>query len=138
MGQHARLGAATVLVAESEALVRLELSAQIRDMGMIVIMASDADETIAMLETHPEIEVLVTDIRMPGSLDGIRLAHHVRDRWPPVKIIVTSGLIGTELSQLPDGAIFLAKPHAPESLEGVLAQVMQISGSALPGASSRA
>jgi CheY-like chemotaxis protein len=132
------MGPATVLVAENEALIRLELADQLRGMGMIVIMVSDADEAIAMLDTHPEIEVLVTDISMPGSMDGIRLAHHVRDRWPPVKIIVTSGSTGTELSQLPDGSIFLAKPYAPESIEDAMAHVMNKSGSASPGASPRA
>ena len=50
-------------------------------MGLVVLSASDADEAIALLDTHPEIELLLTDITMPGSMDGVRLAHHVRHRW---------------------------------------------------------
>jgi CheY-like chemotaxis protein len=57
-------------------------------------------------------------------MDGIRLAHHVRDRWPPVRIIVASGMIETELSQLPNDSIFLAKPYAPETLVGALAHMV--------------
>ena len=114
----------TVLVVENEALVRLEVADRLAQLGLIVLAASDADEAITLLDTHPEIEVLFTDIRMPGSMDGIRLAHHVRDRWPPVRIIVASGMIETELSQLPAGSIFLAKPYGPETLAGALAHLM--------------
>jgi len=119
-----RLMPTTVLVVENEALVRLEVADRLARSGLIVLAASDADEAIDLLDAHPEIEVLFTDIRMPGSMDGIRLAHHVRDRWPPVRIIVASGMIETDLSQLPGDSIFLAKPYGPESLAGALAHLM--------------
>jgi CheY-like chemotaxis protein len=124
MAQSARLKAATILVVENEAIVRSEVADRLSRQGLVVLTASDADEAIALLDTHPEIEVLFTDIRMPGSMDGIRLAHHVRHRWPPVKIIVASGRIETLLEELPPGSVFLAKPYAPETLAGALAHIM--------------
>jgi len=120
---------ATVLIVESEAVVRLELSGRLSQMGLLVLVASDADEAIALLDSNPNIEVMFTDITMSGSMDGIRLAHHVRDRWPPVKIIVASGMIGTQLSDLPSDSIFLPKPYAPEALAGALSQMITGGGS---------
>ncbi len=122
MAQFNRLKPATVLIVEHEHIVQMELEAQLLDMGLTVLAAGDADEAIALLDAHPEIELMLTDLRMPGSMDGIRLAHHVRGRWPPVKIIVASGVTRTQLSQLPEGSIFLAKPYGPEALAAALAQ----------------
>jgi CheY-like chemotaxis protein len=103
------------LIVETNGLVRLELNAWLEDAGFQVLSAPDADMAIALLDAHPQIALLVTNIKMPGSLDGIRLAHHVRERWPPVKIIVTSG-IPMDVSQLPLGCLFLAKPYDPKTL----------------------
>ena len=111
---------ATVLIVENEVIVQLELAAQLADMGLIALTASNADEAIAVLDAHAEIRLLLTDIRMPGSMDGLRLAHHVRRRWPPVRIIVISGLIDTKLSQLPVDSIFLPKPYRPDGLNDAL------------------
>lgn len=121
----------TVLIVENEALVCLELASRLAEMGLTALVANDADEAMAVLDSHPEIELLLTDIRMPaGSIDGVRLAHHVRDRWPPLKIIVMSGLIDIELSDLPLDSILLAKPCAPEVLMDALAHM--IKGRAAP------
>jgi CheY-like chemotaxis protein len=133
MAQFARPTPATILVVENEALVRLEVADRLARSGLIVLIASNADEAIALLDGHPEIELLFTDVRMPGSMDGIRLAHHVRGRWPPVKIIVASGMIGADLDDLPDGSLFLSKPYAPESLDDALAQMMMSGGPGLSG-----
>lgn len=71
-------------------------------MGLTVLTANDADEAIQILDSHPEIELLLTETRIPGGcMDGVQLAHHVRARWPPLTIIVMSGLTDTELSDLP-------------------------------------
>jgi len=121
----------TVLIVEDEAIVRLELTTQLNEMGYIALAAGDADQAIALLDRHPEISILVTDIRMPGSMDGLRLAHHVRHRWPPIRIIVVSGLLDTELSQLPVDSIFLSKPNAPEDLAQAL---LYMTGGANPHA----
>ncbi len=124
MAQSARLKPITVLIVENEAVVRIELAERLARAGLIVLDAGDADEAIALLDLHPDIQILLTDIKMPGSMDGLRLAHHVRHRWPPVKIIVMSGLAETQLSDLPLDSIFLAKPYAPDDLTAALARVM--------------
>lgn len=116
MAQFNRLGRATVLVVEDDALVQLELADWLTELGIGVFTADNADEAIAILEAHPEIDRLLTDIRMPGSMDGLRLAHYVAGRWPPVRIIVLSGYLGTELSELPRDSLFVPKPYAPDVL----------------------
>jgi|HubBroStandDraft_1064217.scaffolds.fasta_scaffold465908_1 CheY-like chemotaxis protein len=140
MAQFARLNPATILIVENEALVRLELADRLAGSGLIVLVACDADEAMVLLDAHPEIEVLFTDVSMPGSMDGIRLAHHVRGRWPPVKIIVASGMPGLESRRLPSGSLFLSKPYAPQALSDALAQMVVGSGPGLadPPASLRA
>jgi DNA-binding NtrC family response regulator len=123
MAQFARLSPATILIVESEVVVRMELADRLRGTGLTVLTASDADGAIILLDSHPEIELMVTDIRMSGDMDGLRLAHHVRDRWPPVKIIVTSGNGNIRAADLPRGAIFLSKPVSPASLSMALARM---------------
>jgi CheY-like chemotaxis protein len=116
MAQLNRLKPATVLVVEGDALVQLELADWLKELGLRVFSADNADDAIQLMESHPEIELLLTDIRMPGSMDGIRLAHFVADRWPPVKIIVLSGNLATALSELPPESIFVPKPYDSETL----------------------
>lgn len=82
MAQSASLYPATILIVENEAIVRMELAAQLTALGLKVLVAGDADEAIDLLDAHAEIELLLTDVTMPGSMDGVRLAHHVRKRWP--------------------------------------------------------
>lgn len=72
-----------VLIVEDEALIRMNTVDMIRDLGFEVIEAVDADEAVSLLESVAGIEVVFTDIQMPGSMDGLLLAAVVRDRWPP-------------------------------------------------------
>ena len=116
MAQFNRLRPSTVLVVEDDALVQLELADWLTELGLIVYTADHAAEAIAVLEAHPEIDRLLTDIRMPGSMDGIRLARYVAGRWPPVRIIVLSGDLNAELSELPPESRFVAKPYVPDAL----------------------
>lgn len=85
--------------------------AMIEEAGFSVLEASDADDAIRILETRRDITVIFTDIEMPGSMNGIKLAHAVRDRWPPIKIIATSGHYGFREGLLPAGGRFLPKPY---------------------------
>lgn len=121
MAQFNRPKPATVLVVEDDALVLLELDDWLTELGLIVFTADNAAEAIVILEAHPEIDRLLTDIRMPGSMDGIRLARYVAGRWPPVRIIVLSGDLSAELSELPPESRFVAKPYLPEALLRALA-----------------
>jgi CheY-like chemotaxis protein len=99
------------LVVEDEPLIRMSLVLYLVDEGFEVFEAGNADEAIAILETQPTIRILFSDIDMPGSMDGLKLAAAVRDRWPPVKIIMTSGFKRPGLSDLPPGTGFFAKPY---------------------------
>jgi CheY-like chemotaxis protein len=96
-----------------QALVRLTMREEIEAVGFEVYEAYNADEAIRLLEAHSDIELIFTDVDIPGSMDGVKLAHYVRTRWPPVKIIVTSGLSHVSADQLPKGSLFLSKPYDP-------------------------
>jgi len=80
-----------VLVVEDETLVRELVAEELAEAGYIVVVANDADQAIAILEARQDINLVFTDIDMPGSMDGLKLAAAVRDRWPPVHIIITTG-----------------------------------------------
>ena len=103
--------AATVLVVEDEFLIRTDIADQLRENGFTVFEASDADAAIQLLEVRTDIHVVFTDVDMPGSMDGLKLAAYVRDRWPPIKLIVTSGHMAVEESRLPKGGRFFPKPY---------------------------
>lgn len=101
----------TVLVVDDEALIRLTIADELVAHGFLVLEAGGADEAIATIEKYPEIRLIFTDIDMPGSMDGLKLAAFVRDRWPPIKIIITSGRIEPEADLIPAGAAFFRKPY---------------------------
>lgn len=100
-----------VLVVEDEALILVDIAFQLEAEGFTVYEAANADAAIRLLNIHSDIRLVFTDIDMPGSMDGLRLAAAVRDRWPPVKIIVTSGARMVEVTDMPDGSVFFSKPY---------------------------
>jgi FixJ family two-component response regulator len=75
-------------------------------------------------EVHKEICLIFTDVDMPGSMDGLKLAHYVRGRWPPVKIIVTSGHVKVSEESLPSGALFMPKPYDFEVITHKIREMM--------------
>jgi len=103
--------APVILIVEDEFLLRLDSAETIESAGFEVIQAANADEAIAILKARPDIHVVFTDIQMPGSMDGLKLARFVRDRWPPIKIVATSGHVTVDEDDLPDGSVFLPKPY---------------------------
>jgi CheY-like chemotaxis protein len=109
-----------VLVVDDEQLVRLSVVKTIEDAGFEAIEAADADEAIRILESREDIRLVFTDVHMPGSMDGLKLAHAVRNRWPPIKIIVTSGREQITEQDLPKGVRFFAKPYSPIQITGAL------------------
>ena len=109
-----------VLVVEDDPLLRMGIVDHLEDEGFAVLEAANADEAIALLSSNTTIQVLFTDIDMPGEMNGIRLAAAVRDRWPPIKIIVTSGHKLPFANDLPDGAQFFAKPYNPDTIATTL------------------
>lgn len=120
MGQYAPLNIQIVLVVDDDFLIRMALIDFLRHQNLIVLEAHNADEAIALLDQRSDIEILVTDVEMPGSMDGVRLARHVRHRWPPVKILVISGNTAVEWSGLPDKTRFLRKPFPDGELWNAL------------------
>jgi len=113
-----------VLVVEDEFLLRLNAVLMIEDAGFDVLEAVDADQAIEILEARPDIHVIFTDIQLPGSMDGLKLAHAVRGRWPPIKIIATSGRVNLRTDDLPEGGRFLLKPYGPEEVVGTLRELV--------------
>lgn len=109
-----------VLIVEDEPLVRLSAVETVESAGFEVIEAANADEAIRILESRSDIRVVFTDLHMPGSMDGLKLAHAVRNRWPPIKIIVTSGRETLAEQDLPAGGRFFAKPYDPGAIKDAL------------------
>ncbi len=97
-------------------IVRLIGSDTLSDAGYEVIEAATADEALQILERHGDVEVLFTDIRMPGSMDGLELARVVHARWPAMKILVTSGDTFPPRGAIADNGRFLPKPYSTEIL----------------------
>jgi two-component system, response regulator PdtaR len=112
MGQNS----ATVLVVEDEPTVRLSLAVSLEETGFKVYEAANADDAMKILQKARDIGLVITDINMPGSMDGVALAHHVRERYPSVAIIVTSGLTSPPAEALPQHANFVQKPYRVEHL----------------------
>jgi CheY-like chemotaxis protein len=112
-----------VLVVEDELLLRMDAADVIGAAGFEVIEAANADEAIEILEARSDITVVFTDIQMPGSMDGLKLARAVRGRWPPIKIVATSGRLNVREMDLPEGGRFLPKPYSPAEVTGVLREL---------------
>jgi CheY-like chemotaxis protein len=100
-----------VLVVEDEALVRLTICEGLASEGYEVLSAATADEAIEILESRNDISTVFTDVEMPGSMDGLKLAAAVRDRWPPINIVVTSGKSRPGNTQMPRNIQFIGKPY---------------------------
>jgi len=101
----------SVLVVEDEAMILLDIATQHEADGFKVYEASNADDAIRLLTEHSDLPLVFTDIDMPGSMDGLKLAAAVRHRWPPIKIIVTSGARMVEITDMPNGSVFFSKPY---------------------------
>lgn len=100
-----------VLIVEDETLVRILGAEALFDAGFEVLEADTADEAIKLLELETDVQVLFTDIRMPGSMDGLELARIVHERWPTIKLLLTSGDTWPSREAIPDDGRFLPKPY---------------------------
>ncbi|WP_441244699.1 response regulator [Tardiphaga sp. 768_D3_N2_1] len=113
---------ATVLVVEDDVLLRMFAVEMIEEAGFRVIEAQDADAAIRLLEARNDIRIIFTDIDMPGSMNGLKLAHAVANRWPPIRIIATSGHFRIGESDLPNGGRFIPKPYRQHQVIGALTE----------------
>ena len=106
----------TILVFEDEALIRMVSADVLADAGFRVLEAQNADEAIAIMKGADRIEMMFTDIRMPGRMDGLELATFVHAHWPDVRLLVTSGHRVLADHEIPDGGRFVCKPYDLRSL----------------------
>jgi CheY-like chemotaxis protein len=107
----------TVLLVEDEALVRMLGVDVLEEAGYRVIEAANADVALKVLEADPDaISILVTDVHMPGSMDGEGLARIVDQRWPWIRIIITSGQARLSSEDVPDHGRFVPKPWVADAM----------------------
>jgi CheY-like chemotaxis protein len=108
----ASIGTATILVAEDEVLIRFMTAEDLRRAGYTVLEAGNAADALTLLRSNTPVDLLLTDIRMPGSMDGAELASVARELWPAMKIIVLSAYPPQPPTpEIVDG--FIAKPYDP-------------------------
>jgi CheY-like chemotaxis protein len=117
-----------ILIVEDDTLLRMDAVAMIKAEGYQTIEATNADDAIMLLESRADIAVIFTDVQMPGSMDGLKLAAAVKDRWPPVKIIATSGLGTVGVSDLPEGGRFIPKPYTGSQISTAIREFLRESG----------
>ncbi|WP_436215456.1 response regulator [Bradyrhizobium sp. LjRoot220] len=99
-----------VLVVEDEMMLRMRVIDMVEDAGYLSVEAVDADEAMAILQSRSDIALMLTDVQMPGSMNGLQLAHAVHERWPPIKIILASGQLKLSRSEIPLDSRFFGKP----------------------------
>lgn len=119
------LDQAGVLVVEDEPLLRMAAVAFIEEAGFRVVEAANADQAIIVLETRNDIDLLFTDIDMPfGSMNGLKLAHMVFSRWPPVRIVIVSGHQTPGEADMPAGSRFFTKPYQEPVLIAAMREML--------------
>lgn len=111
-----------VLVVEDEPLVRMVAADALADNGIMAWEAADAEEALHVLDEHPSIGLVFTDVNMPGEMNGLGLAHEVSVRRPDISLIVTSGAVTIADEDLPDHGSFLPKPYPTERLVSIVAR----------------
>lgn len=99
-----------IILVDDDSMIRSSICQTLRAAQMNVAEASSADEALDVLEKHSTFDMMVTDVEMQGSMNGIDLAHIVSKRWPGMALLITSGCDNLDLNSLPSGAAFLAKP----------------------------
>jgi two-component sensor histidine kinase/CheY-like chemotaxis protein len=105
-----------VLIVEDEMVLRMRAVDIVEDAGFRSVEAVNADQAMAILESRSDISLLFTDIQMPGSMDGLKLAHAVHDRWPAIKIILVSGQVKPPDAERPVDSRFFGKPLSVDQM----------------------
>jgi acyl-lipid omega-6 desaturase (Delta-12 desaturase) len=117
-----------VLVVEDHPLVRMDIADAITEQGFEALEAGNAVEAIRILEARSDVRLVLTDTKMPGTMDGVELVHYIRNRWPPVKLIIVSGKTVIDLASLPAGARFFAKPYHQTKIIDAIAGMFAAAG----------
>ena len=106
----------TVLVVEDEGLVRLDAAETLRDAGFDVVEAANAEQALAVVAGGEDVDLLFTDINMPGPIDGLELARRVSRLRPRIHLLLTSGRATPARGQIPDDGAFISKPYSPDAV----------------------
>jgi CheY-like chemotaxis protein len=112
-----------VLVVEDQTLVRMFMTDFLDEAGFKVFEAVNADEALTVLEARPDVQAVVTDIEMPGSMNGLVLAKVIQERWPGVGVVISSGRSRPGPDDLSEKVAFLAKPYLPDTVINVIRQM---------------
>lgn len=115
---------ALVLVVEDNPLIRMGAIDLVMAAGYEALEAEDAEEAIRILESRDDVDLVFTDVQMPGTMDGIKLSHYICDRWPPVKLMVASGVSVIEESSLPVGSRFFSKPYNDHAIADAMGRLL--------------
>jgi CheY-like chemotaxis protein len=122
-----------VLLVEDQALVRMFAADVLREEGGFkVVEAANADEALIVLEATAGVRAFVTDVEMPGSMDGFTLARVVKQAWPQIGIVVTSGRMAPGPEEMPRGAVFIPKPYTPAALVAAVQTVLTPDQTSVP------
>ena len=113
-----------ILVVEDEAIIRMEAVQMLEAAGFAVIEAFNAHDAMKLLENRADVRAVFTDINMPGRWDGMQLARMIKDRWPPIHLVVTSGLISPDTNDLPPRGRFIRKPYHPAQVVATLRELL--------------
>lgn len=122
MQQHLDNSAA-VLVVEDEILLRMCATEALQDQGLPTLEADAASNALSILESHPEIRVVFTDINIHGAMNGLQLAQEIARKHPNVRVVLTSGRRRPATSEMPTGALFLPKPYPLEEIAGLVGEL---------------
>ena len=112
-----------VLVVEDEPLLRMDAVDLIEEAGYVVYEAANADAALHSLASHDDIRILFTDVDMPGSMDGVALSRRVREVWPHIKIVITSGHRRLGEADIPENGCFFPKPYPVSMMTKTLADM---------------
>ena len=108
-----------VLLVENEAVIRMETALAIEDAGYAVLAVGNADEAMAVLNAPNDIRAVFTEIRLPGRLNGLDLGRAIAERWPPMRVIVTSG--DRRREHIPADWRYIQKPYCGSEIVSALA-----------------
>ena len=114
----------TVLVVEDECLVRLDAAQTLREAGFAVVEAANADEALAVVARGEDVDLLFTDINMPGPIDGLELARRVNRLRPRVHVLLTSGKVRPGRGQIPGDGVFISKPYSSTAVARMVSAML--------------
>jgi CheY-like chemotaxis protein len=130
------LSVPVVLIVEDSPIILMNALDLVADGSFEGVGAASADEAIAILEARADVRLVFTDVEMPGTIDGVKLAHCIRNRWPPIHLMVASGRVIHQESQLPAGSRFFSKPYDNETIINEMTRMLAAIDAGGPGKTS--